>query len=136
MGALCGLLLSACTSVTTVRLQPETVDVGPGLRPVAAIQANVTCGYLLFLPLGASVSLDKVVNQMLIVTAKTMGADKVTNLTFDITPEGGIWSLRKILGWRSAQANGIAVQVTGVPSDAKADEGPEPAPPGRPEASP
>ena len=30
-------LAAGCTSVSTVRLQPETVEVGRGLRPVAAI---------------------------------------------------------------------------------------------------
>ena len=119
--------LASCTSVSTVRLQPETVDVGPGLRPVAAIQTNATSLYFLFIPIAGTVSLDKVVNQMLIVTAKTMGADKVTEVHFDVTPDGGIWALRKLLGWRSAQASGIAVQVMAPPADPSADEGPEPA---------
>jgi hypothetical protein len=119
---------AACTSVSTVRLQPETVHVGPGLRPIAGIQANATALYVLFLPVGEA-SLDRVVNRMLVVTAKTMGADKVTDVDFDMTPDSGIWALRKLLGWRSAQASGIAVQVTAMPADDRADEGPEPAPP-------
>lgn len=123
VGAAVGV--GACTSVTTVRLQPETVEVGAGLRPIAAIQTNATSFYVLFVPIAGTVSLDKVVNQMLIVRAKTMGADKVTNLRFEVTPETGVWALRKLLGWRSAQASGIAVQITDVPADPNADLGPE-----------
>jgi hypothetical protein len=123
---------AACTQLSTVRLQPEAVEVGEGLRPIAGIQANATSFYLLFIPM-PGVDLDRVVNQMLIVAAKSMGADKVAQLTFDVTPSGGIWALRKLLGWRSAQANGIAVQVTGAAPDPNADQGPEPHPasPGR-----
>jgi hypothetical protein len=120
------LTSAACTSVATVRLQPETVHAGDGLRPIAGIQANATSFYFLFLPIAGEVSLDKVVNKMLVVTAKTMGADKVTNVHFDMTPDGGIWALRKLLGWRSAQASGIAVQITAIPADPGADDGPEP----------
>jgi hypothetical protein len=119
--------LAACSSISTVRLQPENVEVGPGLRPVAAIQANATSGYVLFIPLPGGVSLDRVVNRMLIVAAKTMGADKIVNLQFDVTPDDGIWTLRKVLGWRSARAAGIAVQVETPAADPGADEGPEPA---------
>jgi hypothetical protein len=79
----------------------------------------------LFIPI-PGVNLDKVVNQMLIVAAKTIGADKVANLEFDIHPDGGIWALRKLLFYRSAQANGIAVQVTAPQADPNADQGPEP----------
>jgi hypothetical protein len=118
--------LAACSSISTVRLQPENVEVGPGLRPVAAIQANASSGYVLFIPLPGGVSLDRVVNRMLIVAAKTMGADKIVNLQFSVTPDNGIWTLRKILGWRSARAAGIAVQVETPAADPDADEGPEP----------
>lgn len=130
--------ISACTSVSTVRLQPETVHVGEGLRPIAGIQSNATSVYFLFIPVAGRVTLDKVVNQMLIVTAKTMGADKVAEVHFDMTPDGGIWALRKLLGWRSAQATGIAVQVVAPAADPDADEGPEPAPvsPGPGDTSP
>ena len=117
-------LAAACSSVSTVRVQLENVAVGPGLRPVAAIQVNVTSAYLLFIPIPGGVELDRVVNRMLIVAAKTMGADKVANLTFDITPDSGVWVLRKLIGWRSAQANGVAVQVE-APEDPQADRGPE-----------
>jgi hypothetical protein len=124
---LAAALVGGCATVSTVRLQPENVEVGKGMRPVAAIQANVTSFYLLFIPIPGDVDLDRVVNRMLIVTAKTMGADKVVDLHFDVTPSGGVWTLRKLLGWRSAEAKGIAVQID-EPVDAKADQGPEPAP--------
>jgi hypothetical protein len=118
------VLAAACSSVSTVRVQPENVAVGPGLRPIAAIQVNVTSAYLLFVPIPGGVQLDRVVNRMLIVAAKTMGADKVANLSFDITPDSGVWVLRKLIGWRSAQASGVAVQVE-APEDPQADRGPE-----------
>lgn len=119
--------LAGCSTVSTVRLQPEHVDVGPGMRPIAAIQANVTSFYLLFIPMPGGVDLDRAVNRMLIVTAKTMGADKIVNLQFDVTPDGGVWTLRRLLGYRSAEAKGIAVQID-APVDAKRDDGPEPGP--------
>ena len=119
------LMLTGCTSLSTVRLQPDAIEVGPGLRPIAGIQANVISAYVLFIPI-PGVDLDKAVNQMLVVAAKTMGADKVANLQFDITPEGGFWAWRKLLGWRSARASGIAVQLTAPPPDPDADLGPEP----------
>ena len=122
------LALPACASVTTVRLQSDAVATGPGLRPIAGIQADAMSMYILFIPVPGGVSLDRVVNQMLVATAKTMGADKIANLRFDITPEQGIWALRKLLGFRSARASGIAVQVTAVPPDPGADLGPEPPP--------
>jgi hypothetical protein len=121
------VLGAACTSVTTVRLQPEAVQAGPGLRPLAAIQANASSMYVLFVPVAGEVSLDRVVNQLLIVRAKTLGADKIAQLELEITPDDGIWALRKLLGWRSARASGIAVQITDLPPDPDADLGPEPA---------
>ena len=72
---------------------------------------------------------------MLIVAAKTMGADKVANLEFEVTPDSGFWTLRKLIGWRSAQASGIAVQVE-APADPDADRGPEPAPAPTPAPAP
>jgi hypothetical protein len=122
-------VLAGCSAVTTVRLQPEAIEAGPGLRPIAGIQANATSAYVLFIPVPGGVSLDRVVNQLLVVTAKTMGADKVTNLQFDVTPESGVYALRKLVGWRSARASGIAVQITELPPDPNADLGPEPATP-------
>lgn len=126
--ALCAAL-AACSSIETVRLQPETVDVGPGLKPLAGIQAHAFTLNVAFLKIPGGVSLDRVVNQMVIVTAKNLGADKVAGLTFDIDPENGIWFLWRVLGWRSARAKGIAVQVLQPPPDPSADEGPEPSPP-------
>ncbi len=132
---LCALAVSACTSLTTVRLQPDSVEVGPQLRPIAGIQANATSAYLLFIPI-PGVELDKVVNQMLIATAKAMGADKIANLQFEITPDSGIWAWRKLLGWRSARASGIAVQLTAPAPDPDADRGPEDAPVAPPAGTP
>jgi hypothetical protein len=125
--------VTACSSVSTVRVQPENVAAGPGLRPIAAIQVNAMSAYVAFIPVPGKVSLDRVVNRMLIVAAKTMGADKVANLEFEVTPDSGIWTLRKLLGWRSARASGIAVQVEAAPADPSADEGPEPPPPPQPD---
>jgi hypothetical protein len=119
---------AACSSVSIARVQPENVAVGPGLRPIAVIQANAISAYVAFIPVPGGVSLDRVVNRMLIVAAKTLGADKVANLQFEQTPDGGLWALRKVLGWRSAQASAVAVQVEAAPADPKADDGPEPQP--------
>jgi hypothetical protein len=126
VGLLLSLVVTGCSHVSTVRLQPDAIAVGPGLRPIAGIQANATSLYALFIPI-PGVDLDKVINRMLIVTAKTIGADKIANLQFDIDPDGGIWALRKLAFYRSARASGIAVQVTGSAPDPKADQGPEPA---------
>ena len=135
--AVVGLLAAAsvpgCSSLSIARVQPENVAVGPGLRPIAVIQADAITGYLLFIPVPGGVSLDRVVNRMLIVAAKTLGADKVANLRFDQTPDGGIWAIRKILGWRSATASGVAVQIEAAPDDPRADDGPEPATPPPPQ---
>src|SRR5258706_10643528 len=95
--------VAACSSITTVRVQPETVFVGPHLRPIAVIHAQVTSAYLLWIPIPGHVDLDYVVNRMLLATAKTLGADKVVDIRVDITPDNGIWTLRKMLGWRSAE---------------------------------
>ncbi|HKE13604.1 MAG TPA: hypothetical protein VKB80_01980 [Kofleriaceae bacterium] len=116
--------VGGCSHVTTVRVQEDVIEVGPGLRPLAAVQANATSAYLLFIPI-PGVDLDQVINRMLVVTAKTIGADKIANLQFDVTPDGGVWALRKLIGWRSAQASGIAVQVTAPAADPDADKGPE-----------
>jgi hypothetical protein len=124
---LAAVATAACSTVSTVRLQPEHVDVGPGMRPIAAIQANVSSFYFLFIPIPGGVDLDRAVNRMLIVTAKTMGADKVVQLQFDVTPDGGVWALRRFLGYRSAEAKGIAVQID-APPDPTRDQGPEPGP--------
>ena len=103
---------TGCSSVTTVRVQPEAVHViGPGLKPIAIVHAQVTSAYLLFIPIPGGVDLDRVVNRMLLASAKALGADKVVDIKVDITPDGGIWTLRKLVGWRSAQASGVAVIV-------------------------
>jgi hypothetical protein len=106
---------AACSSITTVRVQPETVYVGPRLRPIAVIHAQVTSAYLMWIPIPGHVDLDYIINRMLLATAKTLGADKVVDIKVDITPENGIWTLRKMLGYRSASASGVAVMVEPEP---------------------
>jgi hypothetical protein len=105
------LAAAACSSISTVRVQPETVYVGPHLRPIAVIHAQVTSAYLLWIPIPGHVELDYVINRMLLATAKALGADKVVDIQVDITPETGIWTLRKLLGYRSATASGVAVMI-------------------------
>ena len=105
------LATAACSSISTVRVQPESVYVGPHLRPVAVIHAQVTSAYLFWIPIPGHVELDYVVNRMLLATAKALGADKVVDIQVDLTPDNGIWTLRKLLGWRSASASGVAVMV-------------------------
>ena len=102
---------AACSSISTVRVQPDHVHVGPNLRPIAVIHAQVTSAYFLFIPIPGHVDLDRVVNRMLLATAKALGADKVVNIKVDVTPDGGIWTLRKLFLWRSAEASGVAVVV-------------------------
>ncbi|HET9626602.1 MAG TPA: hypothetical protein VFP84_34805 [Kofleriaceae bacterium] len=111
--ALAGVLAAtaACSSISTVRVQPESVYAGAHLRPIAVIHAQVTSAYLLWIPIPGHVDLDYIVNRMLLATAKTLGADKVVDIKVDITPEDGIWTLRKLIGWRSAEASGVAVMV-------------------------
>ena len=102
---------TACSSISTVRVQPDTVYVGPHLRPLAVIHAQVTSAYVMWIPIPGHVDLDYILNRMLLATAKTLGADKVVGIQVDITPENGIWTLRKLLGYRSASASGIAVMI-------------------------
>ena len=104
-------LAMACSSISTVRVQPENVQVAKGLRPIAVVHAQVTSAYFLFLAIPGKVNLDYVVNRMLIHAAKQLGADKVVDIKVDITPDGGIWTLRKLFLWRSAKASGVAVIV-------------------------
>lgn len=111
LAAATALTIVGCSSVQTVRVQAESVHVGPGLRPIAVVHAQVTSAYVLFIPIPGGVDLDRVVNRMLLAAAKAMGADKVVDIKVDITPDDGIWALRRILGWRSAQASGVAVIV-------------------------
>ena len=120
---------AGCSSVSTVRVQPDNLYVGPGMKPVAVIHAQVTSAYILFIPIPGHVDLDRVVNRMLLATAKTLGADKVVNVRIDITPDGGIWTLRKLFLWRSAEASGIAVVIEDpkpAPAPATAAAGKEP----------
>jgi hypothetical protein len=107
---------AGCSSVSTVRVQPDNMYVGPGMKPIAVIHAQVTSAYLLFIPIPGHVDLDRVVNRMLLATAKTLGADKVVNVRVDITPDGGIWTLRKLFLWRTAEASGVAVMIEDPPA--------------------
>jgi hypothetical protein len=93
------------------RVQPDNVAVGPHLRPIAVVHAQVTSAYFLFLAIPGRVNLDYVVNRMLIHAAKQLGADKVVDIKVEITPGDGIWTLRKLIGWRTAEASGVAVVV-------------------------
>ncbi|MEO8841501.1 MAG: hypothetical protein ABI591_07665 [Kofleriaceae bacterium] len=115
LGIMFVLTVTACSSISTVRVQPESVYVGPHLRPIAMVHAQVTSAYLFFISIPGHVSLDQVVNRMLLPAAKALGADKVVDIKVDITPDDGIWTLRKLLGWRSAEASGIAVVVEDEP---------------------
>jgi hypothetical protein len=120
-----------CSSISTVRVQPDNLYVGPGLRPIAVVHAQVTSAYFLFIPIPGHVDLDRVVNRMLLAAAKTLGADKVVNIRVDITPDGGIWTLRKLFLWRSAEASGVAVVVEDPPKpEAPPAAAPAPAPGG------
>jgi hypothetical protein len=120
------IAITACSSISSVRVQPESMFVGPHLRPIAVVHAQVTSAYLLFIAIPGHVDLDHVVNGMLVAAAKTLGADKVVDIKVDITPDDGIWTLRKVLGWRSAEASGVAVVV----------EDDAPAPPAAPAPAP
>ena len=124
------VMLTGCSSISTVRVQPETVYVAPGLKPVAVIYARASSAYVLFVPLPGHVDLDRVVNRMLLATAKSLGADKVVNIRVDVTPDDGIWTVRKLLGWRTAEASGVAVMV-----EAPAPAPPAPSAPATPPAS-
>jgi hypothetical protein len=121
------LAASACSSISTVRVQPEAVHVQPGLRPIAIVHAQVTSAYFMFLAIPGKVNLDHVVNRMLLHAAKQLGADKVVDIKVDITPGDGIWTLRKLIGWRSAQASGIAVVVEDAPAPPPLAPAPAPA---------
>jgi hypothetical protein len=100
----------ACTSVSTARMAPDDLYLGAGVEPIAAIQVDITSAYVLFVPI-PGVDLDDAIRGKLLATAQAMGADKVAQMDFRITPSGGVWSLRRLLGWRSARATGIAVRL-------------------------
>ncbi len=110
------IAITACSSVSTVRVQPETLYVGPHLRPIAVVHAQVTSAYFMFIAIPGHVDLDHVVNRMLIASAKALGADHVVDIKVEITPDDGIWAVRKLLGWRSAEASGVAVVVEDEPA--------------------
>ncbi len=128
------MAVAACTSVSTVRVQPESIYVGPNLRPIAVIHAQVTSAYFLFIPIPGGVDLDRLLNRILLPTAKALGADKVVDIKIDYTPDTGIWTLRKLFLWRSASASGVAVVVEdpGAPGS----NGAPPLPPVTPRATP
>jgi hypothetical protein len=111
--------VAGCSSISTVRVQPETIHVDKGLKPIAIIHAQVTSWYILFFGVPGHVDLDQVVNRMLLPTAKALGADKVVNIKVDITPDGGIWAIRKLFWYRSAEASGVAVVVEEPPATPK-----------------
>src|ERR1041384_4503490 len=86
--------VAACSSITTVRVQPETVFVGPRLRPIAVIHAQATSAYILWIPIPGRVDLDHVVNRMLLATAKALGAAKGVDTKVGLTPHTGDWAAR------------------------------------------
>jgi hypothetical protein len=114
------LAAAGCSSISTVRVQSESVFVGEHLRPIAVVHAQVTSAYFMFIAIPGHVDLDHVVNRMLVAAAKTLGADKVVDIKVDITPDDGIWTLRKLLGWRTAEASGVAVVVEDAAAPAAA----------------
>ncbi len=116
MALVVAALVAGCSSIQTVRVQPDTMYVGPHLRPIAVVHAQITSAYVLFIPIPGHVNLDQVVNRMLIAAAKELGADKVVDIKVEITPEDGIWTIRKLLGWRTAEASGVAVLVEDEPA--------------------
>ena len=99
---------SSCASVDVVRIQPGTVKVPKGMEVLAGIQA-VSMGFYFFTLGIPEADLDKTINEMLLKKAKALGADKVINLRFDVTPSHGIWFLTKLFWWRVATAWGVAV---------------------------
>src|ERR1700709_961433 len=102
---------AACSSIATARVQPDTVFVCPPLPPIRVSRGQVASAYLLWFPIPGHVDLDYIINRMLLATARSLGADKVVDIKVDITPEDGIWTLRKMLGYRWASASGVAVMV-------------------------
>jgi hypothetical protein len=127
------LVASSCSSVDVVRLQPDQLDVGKGMEPVAGIQATCLGFYLFTLGLPEA-DLDKAINELLMKEAKKIGAQKVIDLHFDQTPGGGIWWLTKLLGFRSATAWGIAIRPEPGADDVSMP--PPPPPPPAPGSAP
>lgn len=104
------ITLAACTSVSAARVPSGTLA-GPHLRTIAVIRAHVASAYVLFIPITGHVTLDYVRDRMM-DAARRLGADKVVDVKLDITPETGAHVLRELLGWRSADASGVAVVTT------------------------
>ena len=100
--------VAGCSSVEIVRLQPDLLHTPRGTEPLAAIQVT-TMGFFLFTLGLPEADLDKAVNELLLKEARKIGADKVINLRFDVTPSHGIWFLTKLLWFRVATAWGVAV---------------------------
>ena len=103
-------LLSGCTSVDVVRLQPDQLRTPKGMEPLAGIRATCLGFYLFTLGLPEA-DLDRAINELLMKEAKKIGADQVINLRFDATPSHGIWWLTKLFWFRSATAWGIAIRT-------------------------
>jgi hypothetical protein len=127
------LLAGSCSSVDVVRLQPDQLDVGKGMEPVAGIQATCLGFYLFTLGLPEA-DLDKAVNELLMKEARKIGAERVIDLHFDQTPGGGIWWLTKLLGFRSATAWGVAIRSE--PGGNGGSMPPPPLPPPPPASAP
>lgn len=105
---LCTLVLGACSTVEIVRLQPDLLRTPKGTEPIAGLQA--TCaGFYLFTVGIPEADLEKAVNELLMKEARKLGAHKVVQLRFDVTPSHGLWFLTKLFWVRSATAWGVAV---------------------------
>ena len=81
VAALAIAVTAACSSISTVRVQPESLAVGPHLRPIAIVHAQVTSAYILFFPIPGGVDLDHVVNRMLFAAANNMRLTTWSRLT-------------------------------------------------------
>ena len=104
------LLITSCATVDVVRLQPDLLQVPEGTEPLAGIKAECVGFYLFTLGI-PDCDMDKVVNELLFAEARKLGAERLLNLRFEGTPEGGIWWLTKLLWFRTASASAIAVMV-------------------------
>lgn len=119
------LVLGACSTVEIVRLQPDLLHTPKGTEPIAGLQA--TCaGFYLFTVGIPEADLEKAVNELLMKEARKLGAHKVVQLRFDVTPSHGLWFLTKLFWVRSATAWGVAVvKVPGEePEEEKGAAGP------------
>ena len=105
-----GAVVSGCSSVDVVRLQPDQLHTPRGTEPIAGIQTTCLGFYLFTLGLPEA-DLEKAINELLMKEAKKIGADRVMDLRFDATPGGGIWWLSKLLWFRMASAWGVAIKA-------------------------